>query len=505
MVRRPTISNRAAVLHMLLSKDFEAFVEKAWMWIESEQPVSWNWHIDAILHVLDEVRRGNIRRLLVTMPPRNGKTNLITVIFVAWCLGQDPTMNFVCVSYANDLSAKFGRRCLSIMQSSWYRELFPGTIISNKRSAADDFETTKGGGRLATSVTGTLTGRGGDIIILDDVIKPDEAFSETVRNTVNEWYRSTLTSRLNDKRRGAIICVMQRLHQFDLAGLMIESGLWRHLKLAAIATEDERIPLTWGREFARKAGEVLHPERESLADLEHLRAEMGTNVFTAQYQQMPVPADGLIFKRHWLQSYDPSTLDRERRGGVILQSWDTGNKTGENNAWSVCITALYRNGLIYILDICRVRLEMPELVRKAVELAQQYRPDHLFIEDKASGEGLILFLRKELNRSLWPRPCTPTTDKVTRAEGISPIIENKRLFVPTEATWLGEFKSELLGFPNVRFMDQVDALTQMLEWVRDEDARPKPIQNAGPEEMFDGGSDRQEPNLPDDYDPWSGL
>lgn len=198
-------------------------------------------------------------------------------------------------------------------------------------------------------------------------------------------------------------------------------------------------------------------------------------------------------------------MNRERYGGVILQSWDTGNKTGESNAWSVCITALYRNGLIYILDVCRVRLEMPELVRKAVELAHQYRPDDLLIEDKASGEGLILLLRRELDRSLWPLPCTPTTDKVTRAEGISPIIENKRLFVPFEATWLGEFKSELLGFPNVRFMDQVDALTQMLEWVRAQDARPLPEQIAGPEEMLDDGSDWQDPDLPEDYDPWSGL
>ena len=506
MVRAPLINNRPALLRMLMSKDFEAFVEKAWMCIESEQPVSWNWHIDAILHVLEEVRRGNIRRLLVTMPPRNGKTNLITVIFVAWCLGQDPTMNFVCVSYANDLSAKFGRRCLSIMQSPWYRELFPGTIISRKRSAADDFETTRGGGRLSTSVTGTLTGRGGDIIILDDVIKPDEAFSENVRNTVNEWYRSTLTSRLNDKRTGAIICVMQRLHQFDLAGLMIESGLWRHLKLAAIATENERIRLTGGRVFRRKAGEALHPTRESLTDLEHLRTEMGTNVFTAQYQQMPVPADGLIFKRDWIQSYDPATLNRDRYGGVILQSWDTGNKTGESNAWSVCITAIYRNALIYIVDICRVRLGMPELVRKAAELAHQYRPDHLFIEDKASGEGLILLLRKELDRSLWPHSCVPTTDKVTRANGISPIVENKRLFVPFESTWLGEFKSELLGFPNVRYMDQVDALTQMLEWVREQDAQPAPVHIAGPEEMLDNYSEREDDDdVPEGYDPWSGV
>lgn len=503
MAKRLPINNRRALLRHLLSKDFEAFVEKAWMWIESGEPILWNWHIDAILHVLEQVRRGGTRRLLVTMPPRNGKTNLISVIFVAWCLGQDPTMNFVCVSYANELSAKFGRRCRSIMQSSWYRELFPNTVISSERSAADDFETTRGGGRLSTSVTGTLTGRGGDIIILDDVIKPDEAFSETVRNSVNEWYRSTLSSRLNNKRKGTIICVMQRLHQFDLAGLMIESGQWHHLKLAAIATEDERIPLTGRRVFKRKAGEVLHPQRESRAELEGQRKEMGTNAFIAQYQQMPVPADGVIFKRWWLQSYDPSELERERQSGVILQSWDTGNKTGETNAWSVCVTALYRNGLIYILDVCRVRLDMPELVRKAVELAHHHRPDHLFIEDKTSGEALILLLRRELVRSLWPRPCTPTTDKVTRAEGISPIVEDGRFFVPTEAVWLGEFKSELLVFPHVRFMDQVDALTQMLEWVREQDALPVPFLNAGPEEMVEGGSygDPYGSEF-DDPDPW---
>jgi len=146
---------------------------------------------------------------------------------------------------------------------------------------------------------------------------------------------------------------------------------------------------------------------------------------------------------------------------------------------------------------------MPELVRKGIKPAHQYRPDHLFIEDKASGKGLILLLRKELDRSLWPHSCVPTTDKVTRANGISTIVENKRLFVPFESTWLGEFKSELPGFPNVRYMDQVDALTQMLEWVREQNAQPAPVHIAGPEEMLDNYSEREEDDAPEGYDPWS--
>ncbi|MEM7781525.1 MAG: hypothetical protein AAF697_14145 [Pseudomonadota bacterium] len=139
-------------------------------------------------------------------------------------LGLEPKLNFVCVSYSNELSGKLARDCLSIMESDWYQRLFPATIISRKRSATWDFDTTRGGGRLATSVTGTLTGRGGDIIILDDVIKPEDAMSEALRKNVNDWYQTTLSSRLNDKNSGAILCVMQRLHEYDLTGMLLEAG-----------------------------------------------------------------------------------------------------------------------------------------------------------------------------------------------------------------------------------------------------------------------------------------
>ncbi len=443
---------------------FDAFVRKAWPWISGGDLIKWNWHIDAIGYQLDRIAKGQSKRLIVNIPPRNAKSKIVSIIWIAWMLGQDPSLNFVCVSYSNELSGKLARDCLAIMQSHWYRRLFPKTIISSKRSAAYDFETTAGGGRLATSVTGTLTGRGGDIIVLDDVIKPEEANSETTRNAVNDWFQSTLASRLNDKSSGSILCVMQRLHQYDLPGMLLEGGGWDLLSLPAIAFEEQRIPIGRGRIRLRQVGEILHPERESLGILEELKAAMGTYAFQAQYLQDPVPAVGNIFKAEWLQSYDIASASEP---GEILQSWDTGIKTGQANDWSVCITArLYRRKL-YILDVWRGRLEFPALKQRAVELAQLHRPSALLIEDKASGQQLIQSLRSEDHPSVpMPIARTPDTDKETRAIGVSAMVEAGQLILPKDAPWLAVLVSELLAFPNGRHDDQVDALTQMLDWAR---------------------------------------
>jgi predicted phage terminase large subunit-like protein len=460
------IDNPQLFLNELCRRSFAAFLRKAWAHITSGELIAWNWHLDAIAFELARVEAGENLRLLVTIPPRNGKSKTISVIWVAWMLGRDPTRNFVCVSYSNELSGKLARDCLSIMRSSWYQEIFPGTVISAKRFTATDFETTAGGGRLATSVTGTLTGRGGDIIILDDVIKPDEANSETTRNAVNEWYRSTLASRLNDKASGAIICVMQRLHQDDLAGMLIETGEWHQLSLPAIATRDEAIALSRGRFYHRRAGEPLHEAREPLPVLLALQASMGSIAFSAQYQQEPVPASGNMIRREWLKTYDPVQLDRKR--GRIIQSWDTAGKDNPDNDWSVCVTALVVDRRIYLLDVSRARLTFPDLRVRAISLARDHRAQVLLIEDQSSGTQLIQTLRSEAPRGV-PEPIgrRPDRDKLSRVAGVSAMIEAGQLFLPQEAAWLAEFCSELLGFPNARHDDQVDALAQLMTWVRD--------------------------------------
>lgn len=442
-----------------------AFLQKAWPEVTGGELISWNWHLDAMAHQLERVANRDGRRLIVNLPPRNGKSKLISIIWVAFMLGQDPTLNFVCVSYSKDLSGKLARDCLSIMQSDWYQALFPATKISRKRSANWDFETTRGGGRLATSVTGTLTGRGGDIIILDDVIKPEEAMSEVARDNVNNWFRSTLSSRLNDKSSGTIICVMQRLHEYDLSGMLLEASGWDHLALPAIAQEDATITLTRGKAHHRKAGDVLHPEREALPVLEELKVAMGSPAFNAQYQQDPVPAQGNIFQASWLKYFDAGEFEPY---GEILQSWDTAIKTGPTNDWSVCITAAVIGQDVYILDVWRGRLEFPELHKKAVELGLEHWAGTVLIEDKASGSQLLQALRSETNsRVSRPLARNLEADKVTRAAGVSSMVEAGRVHLPTGASWLDEFTRELLSFPNSRFDDQVDALSQLLARARD--------------------------------------
>lgn len=451
-------SDPEAFLRALLRRDFCSFLRKAYPYISGGEEMMWNWHLEAIAYELERVARGDNLRLLVTLPPRNGKSKTITVIWIAWMLGQNPRQNFVCVSYSNELSGKLARDCLTIMQAPWYHEVFPNTIISAKRSAATDFETTAGGGRLATSVTGTLTGRGGDIIILDDVIKPEEANSETTRNFVNGWYQSTLASRLNDKASGAIIAVMQRLHQHDVAGMLIESREWHQLKLPAIAIEDQEILLPRGRVHHRRIGDVLHPAREPLHVLEELKASMGSIAFAAQYQQEPVPIAGNFVDRGWFRYYDEPP-DR----GLIVQSWDTASKTGVSNDFSVGITARYYQQRYYILDVYRERVDFVRLRARLSQLCQSYKVDRLLIEDAASGQQLIQMLKHE--RPNWvPRPiaCKPEGDKITRFAAQASRIEGGEVVLPRQAPWLADFITEVIGVPNSRYDDQADALAQML-------------------------------------------
>jgi len=476
--------NPALYLRERLRRDFESFLRKAWPYITGGEDILWGWYLSHMAWHADRVRKGRCRRLLCTLPPRYGKSKFFSVIWVAWMLGQDPTLNFVCVSYSNELAGKMARDCLAIMQSNWYRELFPKTIISSKRSATADFETTAGGGRLATSVTGTLTGRGGDIIILDDVLKPDEAPSDVTRETVNTWFRSTLLPRLNDKASGAIICVMQRLHQYDLAGMLIERGDWDQVKLPAIALQDQQIPLTRGRIHHRKVGDLLHRLRESQEDLDRLKAEMGSVLFAAQYQQDPVPEGGNIIRREFLQRYEGGKLDTS--WGRIVQSWDTASKDNPHNAFSVCITSLVRGRDTFVLDVFRKRMLMPELKRTAIDLARRYSASVLLIEDQASGEQLIQLLEAEQAAGVpSPIPRRPETDKLSRAHGAAAIIEAGHLYLPKDAAWLAEFESEILGFPSSRFADQVDALSQLLGWVQQQYLY-KPLPNAGPILMLEG-------------------
>src|SRR5467141_1212770 len=282
-----------------------------------------NWHIEVIAAKLAAVREGKIRRLIINLPPRHLKSLLASIAFPAWCLGRDPSAQILCVSYAQDLADKLARDCRSIMMSPWYRQVFPARLAAH-RQAIQEFITTRQGYRLATSTGGVLTGRGADIILIDDPLKPGEALSEAQRQTANDWYDHTLYSRQNDKQHGVIVIIMQRLHEDDLVGHVLAQEPWEVLSFPAIAEADEvqEIETIWGpRCFRRRQGEALHPEREPLETLHRIRQTIGEYNFAGQYQQSPAPLGGGLVKAGWFKRYRENELPE--RFDRIVQSWDT--------------------------------------------------------------------------------------------------------------------------------------------------------------------------------------
>jgi predicted phage terminase large subunit-like protein len=457
------VTEPSRALAAILRTDLIAFVQKCFETVSGGDEYRENWHHGAMAWNLECVARGELHRLIISVPPRHLKSIIASVAWVAFMLGRNPMLRFVCVSYSIELALKHARDCRTIMQSDWYRELFPGTILSRTKNSEHDFETTRSGGRFSTSVSGTLTGRGGDIIILDDAMKPDQAISLTERRNVIEWFGGTLVSRLNSKVDGAIIVVAQRLHEEDLTGHLLEAGGWQHLCLPAIAEDDEEIQIGVGRFHRRSAGIALHPAHEPLDHLLRMKAVMGSAAFSCQYLQAPIPTEGVLVKREWLRWYDHPP---ERKiGDRIVQSWDCASEDGPLNDWSVCITALLRRRQVYLLDVYRARLIFPDLYKRAIGLARRHDITTLLIENAASGRQLIQNLRS-LSPSQVPRPiaCKPDGNKVTRMSGQTSRIEAGDLLLPREAPWLAEFERELLGFPSSRYDDQVDALVHLLAW-----------------------------------------
>lgn len=459
------------VLNAILRKDLSSFIERSFATVDPGSAYQHNWHIDAIAYQLERVARGEITRLIITLPPRSLKSIAASVAFPAWLLGHYPRKRVLAVSYGEGLSDKLALDCMKVIEASWYQACFPGVRIARGKSARSDFETTMSGGRFSTSVGGTLTGRGGDIILLDDPHKPEEATSETKRKAVLDWYRTTLLSRLNDPVSSPIVLIQQRVHEEDLAGMLLAQGGWEHLDLPAIAKESAQIDLGRRGVRDRLVGDLLHGDRLPLDLLNRRREELGSYVFAAQYQQSPAPKGGGIIKWDWFRTY---TKAPTRQGwDQIVQSWDTASKAEEANDYSVCTTWLVRSTSAWLLEVVRARLEFPELRRRVLGEAQRWTANAVLIEDAGSGVQLIQDLRRTARLNVIG--IIPRDDKATRLFAVSPIIESGRIAIPTDAPWLADFQREITLFPAGKHDDQADSLSQFLNWFD----RPQPTALAG--------------------------
>lgn len=437
-----------------MREDFCPFLQKAYTIVDNSQALIFNWHLELIADVLQRCATGKSKRVIINLPPRNLKSQTVSVAYSAWLLGIDPSARILNICYSSDLAAKLSRDAKRLILSDFYKQIFPNTVLRPDKQTETLFETTANGFRYATSIGGTLTGIGGNYIIIDDPIKAADASSATIRESINEWYNNTLVSRLDNKKEGVIILVMQRLHLDDLTGHLLKQAGWEVISLPAIATKDEQFILSDGRCVGRKAGEALNPQLEPIEELNKLKATMSNYNFSAQYQQAPLPEKGNIIDYDKFKHYDNLPID-----GEIIQSWDIAFKTGVHNDYTVCITALFHENKFYITDIYRDKIDVSNLPIEIAIQRQKYQCKNVIIEATTSTELLI----KEIEKfRINPIRYQPKVSKIERATNISFSLARGEILLPQKASWLDDFRAEIVTFPSGLHDDQVDALTQLI-------------------------------------------
>jgi predicted phage terminase large subunit-like protein len=397
---------------------------------------------------------------MINQPPRSVKTLMTSVAFPAFVLGHDPTRKIMCVTYNKEVAQDQAKLFERVVRSPWYRRIFPAC-----RPAAPnrlmDWRTDQGGYRLATSIDGSVLGRGADIIILDDPNKGQEIHSKLARDRVKSAYDNVISTRLNHPKKSSLICVMQRLHQDDLSGHMREQEEWEEVVIAATAPEDEIWDLGWGQIYHRQAGELLQESRAGHAELALQKRKMGLTMFEAQYQQRPIPPDGIAVRRSWLRYYDvePEQFDAK------FASWDTASTLSEDADWSVGTIWGLADGNIYLLHVERDRLEAPDLRHRIEAIHRDHGIDVTLIEDADLGRAIVQDLRRT-SRICTPIAIKPRIEKIARMQARAVMFETGRVFLPKAAEWLPAYLEELLGFPNSRHDDQVDSTSQALDYIQ---------------------------------------
>jgi len=429
-----------------LEEDIRGEVPSFHDWLKIVTP-TYEWdkpHLKATQEALQDVLEGKCKRLMIFEPPRHGKSALTTIRFPVYCLENNPTWTLIIASYGKDLSSSFSRASRTIAR----RRL----NLDPENQSAQEWGTIEGGIYRAASVGSGITGKGGNLILIDDPVKSaEEANSKVYRDRVWDWYLTDCYTRLEPN--GAIVLIMTKWHEDDLAGRLLERHAhenWRVIDFPALAMEND--PL------GRDVGEALWPERYSAS---YLKAYQKANPreFEALYQQRPYTPEGNVIPIDHFNYYEEVEGEFEQ----IIQSWDTAFKTKEENDFNVCTTWGVRRDGFYLLDRWKGKLIFPKLKVQVQQLAYQYNPGVVLIEDKASGQSIIQEL--QLDSRLNIVPVKVDRDKGSRASAATDTIVSGRVFLPKKSIWLKDFLDNLRVFPNGLHDDDVDSFSMAINYL----------------------------------------
>ena len=456
------------------------FIRRAWPIIEPGRPLQWNWHIDTLCAYIEAVESGQITRLLLNIPPRSMKSSITSVFYPVWAWTRNPAKQFLTLSHEQGLALRDSLKSRNIIESPWFRERWPDLRLSGDQNEKAYYSNNANGHRNARGILSGMTGRGGDVLILDDPQDAEKAQSDVERQNVLDAFDNKLTSRLNDQSTGAIIIVQQRLHQLDLTGhcLAKEGQSWTHL---AIPMEYDAPRFDAARDIGRpelndprrQVGELLWPERFPRKAVESLRIDLGSYGFAGQMQQDPSPRGGGILRKKWWRPWPQSKPLPPCEH--LFSSWDTAFST--KDLQSVAYSARTDWGVFYdeqtdrydllLIDAWWGRVDYPELRRLALELARDPAKDYdrQLIERKASGQSLIQDLRRAQVRVY---PYNPDRDKVSRAYAVQAMLEAGQVWYPEGRRWATQVIESVATFPNGAppSADLTDTVTQALLYLR---------------------------------------
>jgi predicted phage terminase large subunit-like protein len=463
------------------------FIRTAWPVIEPGTEFCPGFHIDAISDHLEAVTRGEIRNLLITLPPRHAKSLTVSIFWPAWVWITYPEKRWLFASYGANLSIRDSVSCRRLIQSPWYQRHWASRfLLTSDQNSKVRFENDRTGFRLATSVGGSITGEGGDVVVVDDAHNIAEVHSDTIRQSTLDWYDSTLSTRLNDPKTGARVIIMQRVHQQDLAGHVLEQGGYEHLCLPAEFEPWNRCVTSIGwRDPRTEQGELLWPKRFGKPEIDNLKVTLGSYGAAAQLQQRPAPAGGGIVKDHWWRYWRPRgvTLSpvpvRMQDGSIAhieaielpekfdqqIQSWDMAFKDLTTSDYCVGQVFGRRGADSFLLDQKRARIDFPATLEAVRALTVKWpAASAKLVEDKANGTAVIATLKHEIPGLI---EVNPEGGKQARAAAVSPQIEAGNVFLPHPSLypWVPDYIAEWGMFPKGAHDDMVDATSQaLLRW-----------------------------------------
>lgn len=449
--------------YTLSERSFAHFFQSAWPVLEPGRPYQHNWHIDCLCEHLEAVWSGEIRRLLVNMPPRHLKSNIVSIAFPAWAWIKQPEKRFFCASYSDRLSTSLNISRRDLIRSRWYQWAWSQAYqLKTDSDTKTLFENDKRGKMFSTSVGGSGTGEGGDYIIIDDPQNPKMAYSEQIRASVNRWRDQTVTTRKNDPKTSAEIIIMQRLHRNDLTGHVLEQDPdgWVHLKLEGQASKKHVVVFPRsGETKIREPGDLLFSEREGEKEHAEKRLELGTSGYLAQYGQDPTSDEGAIIKRAWtVKRWKalPSKFDQ------IIQSWDATFKDTQKADFVVGQVWGRSDADFYLIDEVRGRMDFVATCQAMTDFSAKHPKALLkLVEDKANGPAIIATLKTSVSGIV---AVNPEGSKEARLSAVSPYFEAGNVWLPdpSVAAWVSDYVEELVSFPLGVHDDRVDATSQAL-------------------------------------------